>query len=169
MIRSLTHVGRLFGSIAMPSAARPVTPDDLELICRQREEMFRDAGEDDGVLAVMTAHFREWLAPRLADGSYFGFVVSDEGRPVAGIGLMVIDWPPHPVHPTQDGRGYVLNVFVEPSYRRRGLARELMALAEGEFARRRVTFAILHATETGMALYRQLGWKTTSEMSKRLS
>lgn len=58
--------------------------------------MFRDAGRRDDVLAPMTAHFREWLKPRLADGSYFGFVLSNDGIDVAGIGLMLIEWPPHP-------------------------------------------------------------------------
>jgi ribosomal protein S18 acetylase RimI-like enzyme len=59
-------------------------------------------------------------------------------QPVAGIGLMLVDWPPHPAHPTQDRRGYVLNVYVEPTRRRRGLAQQLMALAEAEFAGRGV-------------------------------
>lgn len=128
--------------------------------------MFRDAGRRDDVLAPMTAHFREWLKPRLADGSYFGFVLCNEGIDVAGIGLMLIEWPPHPEHPTQDKRGYVLNVFVEPAYRKRGLARELMALADAEFARRGVSYAVLHATEKGGPLYRSLGWNGTTEMAK---
>lgn len=128
--------------------------------------MFRDAGRRDDVLAPMTVHFREWLKPRLADGSYFGFVMSDDGVDMAGIGLMLIEWPPHPEHPTQDKRGYVLNVFVEPAYRKRGLARELMALADAEFARRGVSYAVLHATEKGRPLYQGLGWNGTTEMAK---
>jgi hypothetical protein len=79
--------------------------EDLKLICRHREEMFRDAGHDEQVLNAMTTHFRPWLAQRLSDGSYFGFILSDNGTPVAGIGLMLIDWPPHPAHPTQARRG----------------------------------------------------------------
>ena len=117
----------------------------------------------------MTEHFREWVRPRLQDGSYFGYVISDGGAPVAGIGLMLIDWPPHPLHPTQDKRGYVLNVFVEPGYRNRGLARELMNLADAEFARRGVSYAVLHATEKGKPLYQRLGWDRTAEMAKALN
>ncbi|GGG95879.1 GNAT family N-acetyltransferase [Silvibacterium dinghuense] len=147
---------------------RNLTEDDLDLICRHREEMFRDAGRDETVLNPMTEHFRAWLQPRLQDGSYFGFVLSDDEHPVAGVGLMLIDWPPHPSHPTQDRRGYVLNVYVEPAYRRRGLARRLMQLAEAEFARRGVQYAVLHATEKGRPLYADLGWGTTTEMAKEL-
>lgn len=147
---------------------RTLRTDDLDLICRHREEMFRDAGRQGDVLALMTRHFREWLAPRLRDGTYSGYLMSDGGIPVAGIGLMLIEWPPHPEHPTLDKRGYVLNVFVEPGYRKRGLARELMKLAEAEFARRGVSYAVLHATEKGRPLYQGMGWNGTTEMAKAL-
>lgn len=147
---------------------RTLGTHDLDLICRHREEMFRDAGRSGEVLTLMTGHFREWLQPRLQDGSYFGYVMSDDGAPVAGIGLMLIEWPPHPEHPTLDKRGYVLNVFVEPGYRKRGLARELMKLADAEFTRRGVSYAVLHATEKGRPLYQGMGWSGTTEMAKAL-
>ena len=81
---------------------------------------------------------------------------------------MLIAWPPHPMHPETGLRGYVLNVYVEPRARRRGLARLLMQLADDEFARRGVTYAILHATEQGRPLYERLGWAGTTEMAKTL-
>lgn len=148
---------------------RTLCAHDLELVCRHREEMFRDAGRSDDVLSPMTTHFREWVRPRLQDGSYFGFVMLDDGAPVAGIGLMLIEWPPHPEHPASDKRGYVLNVFVEPAYRKRGLARELMKLADEEFVRRGVGYAVLHATQKGRPLYQGLGWNGTTEMAKTLA
>lgn len=148
---------------------RELGVDDLELVCRQREEMFREAGRSDAILATMTDQFRPWLAPRLRDGSYFGFLLLEDGQPVAGIGLMTIEWPPHPSHPMQDRRGYVLNVYVEKPYRNRGLGRTLMQLAEEEFAKRSVQFLILHATEMGQPLYAKLGWNSTTEMSKSLA
>lgn len=147
---------------------RQLVPGDLELICRHREAMFLEAGGDPAALRVMTEHFRPWLRVRLEDGRYYGFMVMDEGDPAAGIGLMSIDWPPHPAHPTQDQRGYVLNVYVEPAYRRRGLATALMKLAEAEFARRGLGFAVLHATEVGRPVYQALGWAATREMTKTL-
>jgi ribosomal protein S18 acetylase RimI-like enzyme len=149
--------------------ARALEEADLELVCRHREQMFREAGRDEAVLQTMTAHFREWLRPRLRDHTYFGYLLCEAGEAVAGIGLMLIDWPPHPSHPVSDRRGYVLNVFVEPAYRRRGLARDLMQLAETEFAKRGVQYAILHATEAGRDLYAGLGWSGTTEMAKPIA
>jgi ribosomal protein S18 acetylase RimI-like enzyme len=150
---------------------RPVSLSDLDLICRHREEMFRASnapGRSDEILRAMTASFRVWIEPRLRDGSYFGYIAEENGAAVAGIGLMIIDWPPHPSHPNQDKRGYVLNVFVEPSYRKRGLAKMLTGLGEAEIARRGVSFAILHATRMGRPLYERTGWTQTAEMSKQV-
>ena len=155
----------------MTLTTRPVTTGDLELICEQRERMFRESnapGRTEEILKAQTEHFRPWLAQRLRDGSYFGYIVEDAGKPVAGIGLMLIDWPPGPAHPTSDRRGYVLNVFVEPSHRRKGLAIKLMDFADKEFARRGVTYAILNATRMGRPLYEKLGWTATNEMAKAL-
>jgi ribosomal protein S18 acetylase RimI-like enzyme len=150
-------------------ATRAVRPGDLELICRHREAMFRSAGQSsEDTLRAMTASFRPWLQARLSNGSYFGFIVEDQDAPVAGIGLMEIDWPPHPSHPTQDKRGYILNVFVEPSHARQGIGRMLMNLAETHFKERGIGFTVLHATAAGRLLYEQLGWSVTSEMAKLL-
>jgi len=149
-------------------ALRLLVPGDLEMICAHREAMFLEAGRDPTVLQTMTGHFRPWLAPRLADGRYYGFVLLDGSRPAAAIGLMNIEWPPHPSHPQSDQRGYVLNVYVEAGYRRRGLATSLMRRAEAEFVERGLSFAVLHATQAGRPVYEGLGWDATTEMAKGL-
>lgn len=144
---------------------RPLGPADLDLICRHRESMFRDSGRSDAVIEDMAGPFRAWLEPHLAAGCYFGWAVRIDGKDVAGLGMMEIDWPPHPLHPRQGRRGYILNVYVEPDYRRRGLARRLMDEAVEEGRRRGLELMILHATAQGQALYEQLGWQDTSEMA----
>lgn len=146
--------------------ARPLDASDLDLVCVHRERMFREAGRSEAELAAMAAPFRAWLVPRLADGRYFGFAIDADGAPVAAIGLMEIDWPPHPLHVDDARRGYVLNLFVEPAVRGRGLARQLMAAGDAEFRRRGIRYAILHATDAGRPLYEQLGWNATSEMAR---
>lgn len=160
----------LQGSIELCGlTCRPLGPDDAEMIGQHRQTMFLEAGGDPEKLQVMAEHFRPWLKQRLDDGRYYGFALCDADRIVAAIGLMSIDWPPHPSHPTMDQRGYVLNVFVEPTSRRRGLASALMQIAEAEFARRGITYAVLHATEAGKPVYEQTGWMGTSEMAKSIA
>ena len=148
---------------------RPVEPGDLETICSHRAAMFRDAGWPVASVAAMTATFRAWLSDRLDDGTYFGFLAMKAGVPIGGVGLMVIAWPPHPLHPATAKRGYILNVYVERSARRRGVARRLMAASDQAFSERGISYLALHASDAGQPLYEGLGWGRTSEMAKQLA
>ena len=147
---------------------RPVVAGDLELICRHRHEMFKASGRTDAIVQPSTNAFRDWLMPCLADDSYFGWIAQLDRLDVAGLGMMVIDWPPHPAHPLQARRGYILNVFVEPPYRGQGLARGLMEIAMKEARQRDLQYLILHATAMAMPMYEKFGWGRTSEMSMTL-
>ena len=102
---------------------RAATPADAAIITHHRRRMFVDAGrQDNRILDVMAEHFKPWVESRLADGRYFGWLTIEGGKVVAGAGLIILDWPPHPLDPRQDKRGYLLNVYVEPEHRRKRLA-----------------------------------------------
>ena len=58
-------------------------------------------------------------------------------------------------------------MFVEPEYRRRGLARGLLELCVAEARRRNIRVVSLHASREGVPLYEQLGFKTSNEMLLR--
>jgi len=147
---------------------RPVGSDDLAVICEHRRKMFAEMGTEPATLDVASDSFAIWLAPLLESGDYFGFLVEDAGVVVAGIGMRVTDFPPNPIHPETNKRGFVSNMYVEPEYRRRGLAQELMGLADAELLRRGVTYAVLQASAAGRPMYEKLGWSTTTEMGKML-
>ncbi len=153
----------------MPDRIRSVAPGDLDLICDHRERMFAAAGRERTSLKPMTDAFRDWLRPRLADKTYFGWIIERDGRAVAAVGMMVIEWPPHPSHLTQDRRGYVLNMYVEPDHRRRGLARRLMEMVRTEALALNLDYVTLHATRQGRPLYERLGWTPTAEMGLHLT
>ncbi len=146
-------------------ALRPVRTADLALIVRHRREMFAANGHPDEVLATMSAAFEVWLTAHLAAGTYFGWIVIDaSGVAVGGLGMMEIDWPPHPRHPRQHKRGYITNVFVEPWLRGSGVGRALMEKAAQESGRRGLDLTVLHASPMGRSLYERMGWTAGSEM-----
>jgi ribosomal protein S18 acetylase RimI-like enzyme len=68
-------------------------------------------------------------------------------------------------HPTDDRRGYILDVYVEPGYRGRGVAKNLMHEAELSFRRQGVNYVFLHASDAGRPLYESLGFAPTTEMA----
>ncbi|WP_243648172.1 GNAT family N-acetyltransferase [Acidipila rosea] len=127
--------------------------------------MFVDAGRlDSPVLDVMAQNFEPWVKSMIAGGKYLGWLTQDEGRVVAGAGLLLLDWPPHPLDPHSTQRGYLLNVYVEPEYRRKRLASKLIELALAEARRRKIRVVALHSTEEGRPLYESTGFRRTNEM-----
>lgn len=159
----------------MPSATHPraatltirfATRDDVALIVRQRHAMFTDMkvrGSED--LTDHDATFEAWVRRKLAGEEYVGWLVeNEEGTVVAGAGLWIMDWPPHPIDPPAR-RGCVLNVYVEPEYRRQGLAQRLVVTLIEWCRREGIRILILNASDEGRPLYTALGFKATNEMT----
>jgi ribosomal protein S18 acetylase RimI-like enzyme len=146
---------------------RPATLDrpDLETIVQHRRTMFKDMGHDDvGALDAMSARFRPWLQRKMEAEEYLAWFAEDSDRSIAaGVGLWLMDWPPHMVACGR-WRGNILNVYTEPAHRRRGLARALMQVALAWCAANRVDAVILHSSSEGKALYESLGFTPTNEM-----
>lgn len=127
--------------------------------------MFADAGDSpDAVLDEMARNFEPWVRRMLSDGKYAGWITSDGERPIGSAGLMILDWAPHYLDPRCEQRGYILNVFVEPEYRGRGLAQALTRECMDEARHRGIGVVALHATLKGRPVYEKLGFKTSNEM-----
>ena len=144
---------------------RRAATEDAEAIGQQRMRMFADAGlasEDE--MGPMVANFVPWVRAKLADGSYVGWLTEEDGRLVAGAGLWVMEWPPHFLD-AEPRRAYLLNFYVAPEVRRRGLARELLGLAVAEARARGIKVVTLHASKFGKPLYEQTGFEMSNEMS----
>jgi ribosomal protein S18 acetylase RimI-like enzyme len=127
--------------------------------------MFVDAGRPDNrILDAMAKTHEPWVAKMLTEGKYLGWLTEEDGVVVAGAGLFLLEWPPHPLDPWAEHRGYLLNVYVEPSHRRRKLASHLIEYALAEARRRRIRVVSLHSTEEGRRLYESNGFRMTNEM-----
>jgi len=100
----------------------------------------------------------------IIEGKYAGWVTLDGERPVASAGLVVLDWPPHPLDPAGEHRGYLLNVFVDEEYRKRGLAHALVDMCMAEARRRRIRVVALHSSDAARPIYEAFGFRGTSEM-----
>ena len=146
---------------------RPASLDvlDLDAAVHHRRAMFRDMGyTDELALDGMSARFRPWLRRKMEAGEYLAwFALAPDASIAAGLGLWLMDWPPHLVG-AGSVRGNILNVYTEPEHRRQGLARGLMQVALDWCAANRVDVVILHASEEGRALYESLGFEATNEM-----
>jgi len=147
---------------------RAATLADAALIASHRRAMFASMGGfDEPVLDEVRRASEPWTARLMDEDKYLGWITEDDKRPIASAGMLILDWPPHPLDPTGGARAYLLNVFVEPEYRRRGLARVLLEFCVAEARRRNIRVVSLHASREGAPLYEQLGFKPSNEMLLR--
>ncbi|WP_199776926.1 GNAT family N-acetyltransferase [Deinococcus sp. NW-56] len=139
---------------------RPATPADAPTLARHRFPDDADAGE--------RAAYAAWVAGAVERGLYLGFLAEgEEGRVVAGAGLTLLEWGPTRGDP-QPWRGRIVNVWTDPDFRRRGLARELVTRCVEAARERGVTRLSLGTTEAGRALYGALGFRASdTEMVRR--
>ena len=138
---------------------RTAETTDAALISAHRRAMFAEIHTlDESLLNALESRSVTWTERMIRGGKYYGWITDDAGRPVASAGLLILDWPPHPFDPEGELRGYLLNVYVEPEFRKRGIARELIERCMAEARRRKIRVVTLHSSQAGRPIYERLGF-----------
>ena len=155
--------------IAEGIALRCASVEDAKTIVAHRRAMFRDQGHrDQAALDLMAVNFLPWLQAKMTSGEYLAwFAVTADATVVAGAGLWLMDWPSHMIG-SSARRGNILNVYTEPEFRRRGLARWLMEAALEWCKNNGIDLVVLHASADGRPLYESMGFTASNEMRIKL-
>src|SRR5690349_10807257 len=150
-------------------ALRRATLEDAKTIAEHRRSMFRDMGyHNEAALNSMMEKFLPWVKAKILSGDYLAWLaVTSADAVVSGAGLWLMDWPAHMVG-SSARRGNILNVYTEPEYRRRGLARWLLEAAIHCCKASEIDFVILHASPEGRGLYESLGFEAGNEMRMKV-
>jgi GNAT superfamily N-acetyltransferase len=148
---------------------REAQPTESAIILHHRRSMFRDMGEGTvEELDRMVAAASPWLARALAGGAYYHwFAVNEAGRVMGGGGVLLSPWPANPKDPRNE-RAIILNVYTEPEFRKRGIARQVVLTILDWTRRRGLRTVNLHASDEGRYLYEKLGFEATNEMRLKL-
>jgi ribosomal protein S18 acetylase RimI-like enzyme len=150
---------------------REATAADIPLIASHRAAMFRDMGKlAPDATAELVRATADYLQAALPRGEYLGWVAEStmpESEPIGGAGAQLRPILPRPR--SRDGielgpEALVLNVYVVPAWRRRGVGEALMRTLLSALAERDVRRIVLHAADDGRRLYERLGFVPTNEM-----
>jgi GNAT superfamily N-acetyltransferase len=166
---------RVFAFVSQEFHIRQAIPDDASIIGWHRARMFQDMGlVPDELFDSFRTKSLDRLGKALASGDYFGWLASQRNVPqkiIAGAGVIMREVPPFPIRHKNgeitiaEGRqGLIVNVFTEPNWRRRGLAKLLMKTIIAWSREQNLDGLVLHASDDGRALYEQLGFISTTEM-----
>jgi ribosomal protein S18 acetylase RimI-like enzyme len=163
---------RCVPSFERPFAVRQAGTSDIPRLAQHRAAMFRDmrqlpSHQEEPLVRATASYLRDAL-PR---GDYVAWVAEDDGTPpmtVGGAGVQLRPILPRP-RPGDDDlelgpEAIVLNVYVEPAWRRHGIGEALMRAVLDALAVRGIRRIVLHASDDGRRLYERLGFLPTNEM-----
>jgi GNAT superfamily N-acetyltransferase len=150
---------------------RAAITSDAAVIARHRVAMFRDMGQvpTDELASQLLDESTCALAGLLRERSYIGYLaVGADQHVVAGAGVHV---RPQLPRISSDGTyiasrpvPLLVNVYTEPQWRRRGIARALVVALMRWAADEGVDQLVLHASDAARPLYVSLGFAATNEM-----
>ena len=147
----------------MSYTLRAATLADLDTLIQHRYNMWRDMGRPAEALRAIAPAAREYFTAALPSGGYVGWLAEADGKIIAGAGVVISKWPGMLGSPLAK-RAMILNMYVDPDYRRRGIARALMVTMIDWCKAEGFNSVGLHASDEGRPLYESLGFKPTNEM-----
>ena len=154
---------------------REATAIDIPVLARHRAAMFRAMGQLAPDMEVpLVAATADYLRSALPRGEYLGWVAESSvplPEIIGGVGVQLRPILPRPGS-SGDGlelgpEAIVLNMYVEPAWRRRGIGEALMRSLLAALAERKLHQIVLNASDDGRHLYERLGFVPTNEMRLR--
>jgi len=155
-----------------PFGVRVAVAGDIPVLARQRVTMFRDMAKLAAVLdEPLERATAEYMRNALPRGEYLAWVAESTGSCpaiIGGAGVQLRPILPRPREGVVDlelgPEAMVLNVYVAPDWRRRGVGEALMRALLDELAARHIRRIVLHAADAGRRLYERMGFVPTNEM-----
>jgi GNAT superfamily N-acetyltransferase len=142
--------------------------DDLQVVVCHRRRMFEEMGYTDvQQLAALDRSSEQFFGQALAAGTYRAWFAEANGVVIAGGGVLILPFHPGPRDPRPE-RPWIVNVFTEPEWRGKGLARVLMAEMVQWCRTQGFSVVSLHASDAGRPIYAGMGFLPTNEMRLRL-
>ena len=149
---------------------RRVTLQETAIVAGHRLRMFQEMGQVPAELAdQLLQSSRRALAALFANGEYIGwFAVNGAGDVIGGAGVHIKAQLPR-IAATGDTVAdspvpLVVNVYTEPDWRGRGVARALMRELMTWAFEQNYERVVLHASDAARPLYVSLNFAPTNEM-----
>ena len=143
---------------------------DLDALVHQRRRMWEALGIRDDDLHVRGDQvYERWARARLKNHELMAWVVKSSDGRIAGGGcvwLQPVQPRPHRASMVQP---YLLSMYTEPDFRRRGVASMVVKEAMEWCRKKKYERLMLHASEMGRKVYCKLGFRRTWEMRRDLA
>lgn len=133
------------------------TKSRADSVVRHRVEMFRSMGWSDQELERSEYIIRAFLRSPSAHGIDC-YLALEDGKVLGGCAVSIQRTLPSYRNPS-GLHAYLHNMYVEPEYRRRGIATALLEFIVETYRKKGVSRFELHATDMGRLVYERLGFE----------
>ena len=134
---------------------RRLTENDIDTLINIRISQLREEGakEDIDLVPALSDYYRR----HMADDTFVSWLAEDDGRIVGTSGISIVEKPPYFSCPS--GRiGLLSSMYTDPSYRRQGIAKQLLSKVVGEAGKRGCGTVQITASDMGVLLYTDYGF-----------
>ena len=148
----------------MTVAVRTAVEADLDLVVGLRLDFLRDVrGPDVEMSAEFVVQTRSFVEREVGAGRLLTWLAFAGPDAVGIVSLLLWPRPPLPEDP-RSFEGYVINMYVVPAARRKGLGRELLEICTDGARRAGVRKLVLHPTADGLPLYEAAGFTDAARL-----
>lgn len=132
-----------------------LTEDKLDSFISMRIRQLREEGATEDIDLV--PYLQDYYARHMADGTFVSWLAMDGDKIVGTSGMSFVEKPPYFGCPT--GRlGLLSSMFTDPSYRRMGIAKELLSRVVDEARKAGCGTVQITASDMGVLLYTDFGF-----------
>ena len=134
---------------------RKMTPSDVDTFISMRIKQLREEGATEEIDLI--PELKDYYGRHMADGTFVSWLAVDGEKIVGTSGMSFVEKPPYFSCPT--GRlGLLSSMFTDPSYRRMGIAKELLSRVVDEARKYGCGSVQITASDMGVLLYTDFGF-----------
>jgi GNAT superfamily N-acetyltransferase len=145
---------------------RRLKSNELDIFIEMRINQLREEGADDDI--DLRPALRDYYNRHMNDGTFVSWLAVDENAIIGTSGMSFVEKPPYFGCPSGK-MGLLSSMFTAPAYRRRGIAKNLLAKVVDEARRYGCGTVQITASSMGVLLYTDFGFvKNGNFMQYRL-
>jgi len=145
---------------------RLATAADIEPLVKLRLDFLAENGHDFSSIRTLPDDIRAYCLQAMSKGE-FVVAVAEIGGAIIGVAGIIYDRRPPKVTNPKGINAYILNVYVVPPCRRKGIATALVQILVVHAQQSGCKSASLHALPGGREVYAKIGFKPVENEMRR--
>lgn len=139
----------------MKISYKRLTENDLDRFIMMRINQLREEGARENI--DLAPALKDYYMRHMADGTFVSWLAFNENKIIATSGMSFVEKPPYFGCPS--GRiGLLSSMYTDPEYRRKGIARELLARVIKDAREYGCGTVQITASDMGVKLYSDFGF-----------